>query len=125
MRRMDLALSIASRLDAHATLEDVTVNGDAGRVEYRHTTADEELLGPSILGSVAAIAQSLGELTHPPQRTDVVAHSPDDEPPLKFHVTKAEARRAEALDPDAPADAHRSFIADVIADAERFIEVET
>jgi len=122
---MDLALAVATRLDAHTQLEDVGLSGDIGRVEYTHTTADEELLGPSILGSVAAVAQSLGELNYPPARTSVVAHSPDDEPPLKYHVTKAEARRAEALDPDAPADEHRAFIADVIADAERFIEVET
>lgn len=123
-REVFLGLQLGARLGEYTTPEAVSVDDEHARVEYRHTTAKDELLGPSVLGSVAAVTRALGELPAPPRETDVVAHSPDDEEPLRYQVSRSDIKEARGIAEDAPAEEIREFLSTVLADAERFIDIE-
>jgi len=93
------------------------------RIEYQHTQTEPSALKMAILHGVGATAVGLVEVTPTPSRVDVTAQSPDDEPPLVYHLTRNDAiRAAVAIGCDA-VDALRDLFVDVAEDADRFVDI--
>jgi hypothetical protein len=93
------------------------------QVEYQHTNTEEKVLNVTIVDAVASVIAAVGELDPVPERVDVIAHSPDDEPPLSYHITADQVARAAELANNWDEPSTIDLICEIAEKADRFPSV--